>query len=134
MVRYSLRFISLLERERPMPDQIAEKVISIITSVKRIPPDAISIESTFEQLGIDSLDGINVLYELEGAFNISIPDEQAKSIHTVRQMVDACWKVRQTILDAPQRSVDRECDGKFLYEKWTATRQLLISPACSPVS
>jgi len=42
-----------------MPDQIAEKVISIITSVKRIPPDAISIESTFEQLGIDSLDGIN---------------------------------------------------------------------------
>ncbi|PYX14192.1 MAG: phosphopantetheine-binding protein [Acidobacteria bacterium] len=93
MVRYSLRFISLLERERPMPDQIAEKVISIITSVKRIPPDAISIESTFEQLGIDSLDGINVLYELEGAFNISIPDEQAKSIHTVRQMVDGIRKL-----------------------------------------
>ena len=76
-----------------MPDQITEKVMSIIASVRRIPPDAISIESTFEQLGIDSLDGINILYELEGIFNISIPDEQAKSIHTVRQMVDGIRKL-----------------------------------------
>jgi len=75
-----------------MPDQITKKVMSIIASVKRTPPDAISIESTFE-LGIDSLDGINILYELEGVFNISIPDEQAKSIHTVRQMVDGIRKL-----------------------------------------
>jgi len=71
-----------------MPDQIAEKVMSIIASVKRIPRGAVSIESTFEQLGIDSLDGINILYELEGVFNISIPDEQARSIRTVEQMVE----------------------------------------------
>src|SRR5712691_2324888 len=81
------------ERKCAMPDQITEKVMSIIASVKRIPAGAISIESTFEQLGIDSLDGINILYELEGVFNISIPDEQAKSIHTVRQMVDGIRKL-----------------------------------------
>ena len=76
-----------------MPDQIAEKVISIIASVKRIPRSAVSIESSFEQLAIDSLDGINILYELEGAFNVSIPDEQARSIHTVEQMVDGVRKL-----------------------------------------
>jgi acyl carrier protein len=76
-----------------MPAQNAEKVMSIIAPVKRIPRDAISIERTFKQLGIDSLDGINILSELEGVFNISIPDEQAKSIHTVRQMVDGTRKL-----------------------------------------
>ena len=42
-----------------MSDQVAQRVISIVASVKRIPVDAVSIESAFEQfeqLGIDSLD------------------------------------------------------------------------------
>jgi acyl carrier protein len=50
-----------------MSDQVAQRVISIVASVKRIP-DAVSIESTFEQLGIDSLDSIDILFELEDAF------------------------------------------------------------------
>ena len=48
-----------------MSDQIAQRVLSIVASVKRIPVDAVSIESTFERLGIDSLD---ILFELEDAF------------------------------------------------------------------
>jgi acyl carrier protein len=93
MRRYPPCFVPPLERERAMPDQIAEKVMSIIASVKRIPRSAVSIESSFEQLAIDSLDGINILYELEGAFSVSIPDEQARSIHTVKQMVDGVRKL-----------------------------------------
>jgi acyl carrier protein len=51
-----------------MSDQVAQRVISIVASVKQIPVDAVSIESTFEQLGIDSLDSIDILFELEDAF------------------------------------------------------------------
>jgi acyl carrier protein len=86
-------FCTPSEQERTVPDEIAEKVMSIVASVKRIPPNAISIESTFEQLGIDSLDSIDILFELEDAFAISIPDEQARSIHDVKHMVDGVRKL-----------------------------------------
>ncbi len=44
-----------------MSDQIAESVMSIIASVERIPPTAVSIENTFEQLGIDSLQALAII-------------------------------------------------------------------------
>jgi acyl carrier protein len=39
-------------------------------------------------LGIDSLDGTMLCFEVEGAFDIAIPDEQARSIRSVRQMIE----------------------------------------------
>ena len=39
-------------------------------------------------LGLDSLDAVNILFEVEGEFNISISDEQARGIKSVRQMVE----------------------------------------------
>lgn len=76
-----------------MSDEISEKVTSVVASVKRIPPAAVSIQSTFEQLGIDSLDAIDIMFKLEDTFNISIPDEQAKSIRSVWEMVDDVRKL-----------------------------------------
>ena len=46
------------------------------------------IDSTFQELGLDSLDAVNILFEVEGEFNISISDEQARGIKDVRQMVE----------------------------------------------
>jgi acyl carrier protein len=71
-----------------MSDEVAEKVLSVIATSKRIPRERVSLDSTLEDLGLDSLDQLNLLFALESDFNISIPDEQAKSIRTVRQMVD----------------------------------------------
>ena len=53
----------------------------------RIPLDTVTPDSTFEQLGIDSLDRINLLFDLENEFDISIDDEQARSIENIPQMV-----------------------------------------------
>ena len=71
-----------------MPDSLEEKIISIVAAVKRLPRERITAESTFEQLGIDSLDGMNILFEVESAFDVSIPDEQAKAIRSVREMIE----------------------------------------------
>ncbi len=70
------------------PDAVTEQVLSLIASVKRLPREQVGVDSSFEQLGIDSLDGTTLLFEVEGAFNISIPDEQARSIRSVRQMIE----------------------------------------------
>ena len=72
-----------------MADEITVKIIQLIAAVKRIPEENVTIDSTFEQLGVDSLDAINLIYEIESDFNISVPDEVARSIKDVRQLLEA---------------------------------------------
>lgn len=71
-----------------MSDDIAQRVMSVIAATQHIEREKISIDSTFEEIKIDSLDGINILFALENEFNISIPDEAAQRIKSVREMVD----------------------------------------------
>ena len=79
-----------------MADEIEEKVLAVIAQVKRLPAESVALDSSFEQLGIDSLDGMNILFELEHEFDINIPDEQARSIHSVREMVEGVKKLLST--------------------------------------
>ena len=70
-----------------MVDEITGKVMHLIAAVKKIPEENVTTESTFEQLGLDSLDAINLIYEIEGEFDISVPDDVARSINDVQQLV-----------------------------------------------
>ena len=75
-------------------DQLGQKVIEVIARTQRIPVESVTPESTFEQLKIDSLDGINIVFELEKEFNIDIPDEGVARLRTVQDTVEG---VRQLI-------------------------------------
>lgn len=68
--------------------EITTKVISIIAAVKHVEPSSIQPDSTLEQLKIDSLDKINILFELEGAFDIEIPDDEARAVTNVSDIVE----------------------------------------------
>lgn len=71
-----------------MPETIEERVLRVIAKSQRVPQEKVTIDSSFEELGIDSMDSINILFDLESEFDIEIDDEQAKQIHTVREMAD----------------------------------------------
>ena len=71
-----------------MSDAVAQKVIAAIAKMKKIPPETITLNSTLEELKIDSLDGLNLFFDLEEAFDINIPDEGAKKMRTVGQIVE----------------------------------------------
>lgn len=71
-----------------MEADLTEKVIAEIASVKRIPTERISVDSTFDELAIDSLDATNLLFALEEEFGVSIPDAEARTIRNVRGAVD----------------------------------------------
>jgi len=66
---------------------VAERVRKVIAKHMRIPPENVTNESTFADLGIDSLDGVNLLFEIEEEFDISIDDDQARSISSIPEMV-----------------------------------------------
>lgn len=71
----------------PMDQTLAAKVIAGIAAIKKIPIESITADSTFEQLAMDSLDAMNLLFVLEEELGVSIPDEAAYSIRDVRSAV-----------------------------------------------
>jgi acyl carrier protein len=76
-----------------MSDELIQRVRTVIANTQRIPVEKITIDSSFEELGIDSMDGVNILFALENEFNITIPDEEAKQIRNVRQMIEGVEKL-----------------------------------------
>ena len=71
-----------------MNQEIAERVQKVIAKHLRVETDKVPLDATFEQLGMDSLDGVNLLFEVEDEFDISIDDQVAKTITSVPQMVN----------------------------------------------
>ena len=74
-------------------NDIATRCIDIIAKSKSIPADTISLASTFDELNIDSLDKINISFEVEEAFNIEIPDEALSTLRTVGDMVEGVTRL-----------------------------------------
>jgi acyl carrier protein len=70
------------------PESVQDRVLRVIATTRRVPLETVRPDSTFEELGIDSLDRINILFELEGEFDIEIDDEQAKQVTTLQQMIE----------------------------------------------
>jgi acyl carrier protein len=76
-----------------MPEDVLPRVIRVIAETQHIPADGITAESTFEELKIDSLDGINIVFGIENEFGINIPDEAAKSLRSVADVADGVEKL-----------------------------------------
>lgn len=72
---------------------IEEIVIEIITREQHLDRGAVRLDSTFAQLGIDSLDGINIVFALEAEMNLTVPDSIARSMKSVRDVVDSLTRV-----------------------------------------
>jgi acyl carrier protein len=74
-------------------DGLSNKVIQVIEKTQRLPAGTVTLDSTFEQLKIDSLDGINIVFELEKEFGIEIPDEGVNDLRSVRDTVEGVRKL-----------------------------------------
>jgi acyl carrier protein len=77
-------------------DAIESQVIEIIAKKRKLDPTSVTLDSTFEQLGIDSLDAADLVFTFEDSFGIVVPDEAAQSMKSVREIVDG---VRRLVAD-----------------------------------
>ncbi len=87
----------------PELDSLEQKVIELIAQKKHVPPESVTLDSTFAELGIDSLDGMDLLFTFEETFKLSIPDEVAQQMKTVRQVTEA---LRAALASNPQPSAN----------------------------
>jgi acyl carrier protein len=72
---------------------VSQKVIEIIAREQHLDLSKITVDSTFAELGIDSLDGVNILFALEEEFKLDIPDTVAQNMRSVSQVVDSLTRV-----------------------------------------
>lgn len=73
---------------------ILDKVAEVIASTVHCKIEDVRPETELEALGIDSLKTISLIFELEEAFDIEIPNEAITSIVTVNDILDKLSGIR----------------------------------------
>jgi acyl carrier protein len=76
-----------------MSDELIQRVLKVIATSKRIPLETVTIDSEFQQIGIDSMDAVEILFALENEFDINIPDDEVRQVRNVRQMCEGVEKL-----------------------------------------
>jgi acyl carrier protein len=77
-------------------EEIQQKLIEIVRKEKDIPDDKLSMDTPLADAGIDSLDALTILFAIEETFHISIPDDKARSIKTLGDMVNVVQELGET--------------------------------------
>ncbi|MGB5218166.1 MAG: acyl carrier protein [Smithella sp.] len=68
---------------------LEEKVIKIVMEQLDVNQEECVLEASFvDDLGADSLDIVELLMEMEEAFDIEIADEELEKIATIQDVVD----------------------------------------------
>ena len=76
-----------------MSDDLIQRVCRVIAATKHIPAETVTIDSEFEQIGVDSMDAVEILFALENEFDVSIPDDAAREVRNVRSLCEGVAKL-----------------------------------------
>ena len=71
-----------------------EKLLPLLAAHSSTPAKSIGTLDTLVSLGIDSLAHIQLILDVEDAFEIEIPEEEANGIRTVAALFDAIQRAQ----------------------------------------
>lgn len=77
-----------------MDDVLTEQVFSALAKVKPGAAGGITADTPLASLALDSLDTITLLFELEDRVGVSIPDDDARSVRTVGDIIERIRRLR----------------------------------------
>lgn len=64
-----------------------EKICSVIAERFELTETTLTRDTTWEEIGADSIDLVDLISELEEVFGVSIPDEAIDDLRTVGDLV-----------------------------------------------
>lgn len=69
-------------------DEVSSRVLDVVKNFQNVDPAKVTPTSHFiNDLGLDSLDTVEMVMAFEDEFAVEIPDAEAEKIHTVEQAV-----------------------------------------------
>lgn len=85
-----------------MNNTLLEDIIKILSKIKKdLPKEKIVPGATLvDDLGLDSLDIVELIIDLEDAYNFDLEEKNAKGISTIQELVDKI----QLVLDKQKLS------------------------------
>jgi acyl carrier protein len=92
-------------------DVLADRVIAAIARAQHLPRESVTLDSTFDDLRIDSLAAVSVVCDLENEFDISVPNDEVVGLRTVRDVVDALARHLRRAGEAPRSEAPRSGVG-----------------------
>ena len=75
-----------------MEERVFQKVRDILSEKKGVPAESIGMESSFEELELDSLDAVELIADLEEAFGVNVPNTDLQQVRTIRDAVQGLTK------------------------------------------
>ncbi|NLE96599.1 MAG: acyl carrier protein, partial [Propionibacterium sp.] len=69
-------------------EEIRTQLAEIVNDIAGVAVEDVQLDKSFvDDLGVDSLSMVEVIYECEDKFGVEIPDEDAKNLKTVGDAV-----------------------------------------------
>ena len=76
------------EQLMPTTEEVRTDLAEIVNEVAGVPADDVQLDKSFtDDLDVDSLSMVEIIYAAEEKFGVSIPDEEAKNLKTVGDAV-----------------------------------------------
>lgn len=76
-----------------------ENLISLLAAYACVPPESIGMLDALTAIGIDSIDHIQLILDVEEAFAVEIPEDDANGIRSVAGLYDAILRAQGGGLD-----------------------------------
>ncbi|XP_010551270.1 PREDICTED: acyl carrier protein 2, mitochondrial [Tarenaya hassleriana] len=68
---------------------VTDRVVSVVKNFQKVDPSKVTLEANFQSdLGLDSLDTVEVVMALEEEFGFEIPDNEADKIQSIKHAVE----------------------------------------------
>ncbi|CAN7086925.1 unnamed protein product [Brassica oleracea var. botrytis] len=97
---------------------VTDRVISVVKNFQRVDPSKVTPKAHFiNDLGLDSLDNVEVVMALEEEFGFEIPDNDADKIQSVDLAVDFIASHPQATVN-PINKLFHTCIGSSFPEDW----------------
>ncbi|XP_015910543.2 acyl carrier protein, mitochondrial [Parasteatoda tepidariorum] len=75
--------------EKFSSEEVTQKVLHVCKTFDKIPADKLTLDSHFmNDLGLDSLDHVELIMNIEDDFNFEIPDADAEKLLRVKDIIE----------------------------------------------
>ncbi|KAK0245753.1 SMP-30/Gluconolaconase/LRE-like region-domain-containing protein [Armillaria nabsnona] len=133
-------FLSVYYSQRQLParwysaaagltkEAIENRVLSVFKGFEKVKAEQLGPSASFKNLGLDSLDAVEVVMAVEEEFSIEIPDEAADEMETIEQVIKYISETPEGPIYDPRNGVLHFVDiqEKKVYHLNTQDNQLAV--------